>query len=214
MKKYGIIYADPPWEYKVYSDKGKGKSAERHYPTMTLKEICALPVGELAEQDCVLLMWTTIPVLRDAFSVISNWIENADFSATPVNYAMAAYKLNNTLTENGTVSRGVCTVSDDNFLTDVVERTKILRKEDGKIYFTEDEETWEELPEDVNVSMNCWCFPASFIDAAVQVAGLWGGIYSKMRERFFERNRFCLMKVQDGVIQVDEQKFKHGSFSY
>ena len=73
MKKYGIIYADPPWEYKVYSDKGKGKSAERHYPTMTLKEICALPVGELAEQDCVLLMWTTIPVLRDAFSVIEAW---------------------------------------------------------------------------------------------------------------------------------------------
>jgi hypothetical protein len=101
---------------------------------------------------------------RDAFSVISNWIDNADFTATPVNYAMAAYKLKNTLTENGTVSRGVCTVNDDNFLTDVVERTKILRKEDGKIYFTEDEETWEELPEDVNVSMNCWCFPASFID--------------------------------------------------
>ena len=52
----------------------------------------------------------------------------------------------------------------ENFLTDVVERTKILRKEDGKIYFTEDEENWVELPEDVNVSMNCWCFPASFID--------------------------------------------------
>ena len=99
-----------------------------------------------------------------AFNVISEWIENADFNTTPVNYAMAAYKLNNTLTENGTVSRGICSVNDDNFLTDVVERTKIIRKEDGKIYFTEDEENWVELPEEVNVSMNCWCFPASFID--------------------------------------------------
>ena len=74
MKKYNIIYADPPWEYKVYSDKGKGRSADKHYPTMPLKEICALPVGELAEKDCVLLMWTTIPLLlRDCFSVIESW---------------------------------------------------------------------------------------------------------------------------------------------
>lgn len=73
MKKYNIIYADPPWEYKVYSDKGKGRSADKHYPTMTLKEICALPIGELAENDCVLLMWTTIPLLRDCFSVIESW---------------------------------------------------------------------------------------------------------------------------------------------
>ena len=77
---------------------------------------------------------------------------------------MVGYKLHNTLTENGTVSRGVCDVNSDNFLTDVVERTKIIRKEDGKIYYTEDEENWVELPEEVNVSMNCWCFPASFID--------------------------------------------------
>lgn len=101
---------------------------------------------------------------RDAFNVISNWIDSADFNAIPVNYAMAAYKLNKTLTENGTVSRGICSVDEENFLTDVIERTKIIRKEDGKIYYTEDEENWVELPEEVNVSMNCWCFPASFID--------------------------------------------------
>ena len=73
MKKYNIIYADPPWEYKVYSEKGKGRSADKHYPTMPLKEICALPVGELAENDCVLLMWTTIPLLQKCFSVIEAW---------------------------------------------------------------------------------------------------------------------------------------------
>ena len=73
MKKYNIIYADPPWEYKVYSDKGKGRSADKHYPTMPLKKICALPVGELAENDCVLLMWTTVPLLQKCFSVIAAW---------------------------------------------------------------------------------------------------------------------------------------------
>ena len=52
---------------------------------------------------------------RDAFNVISQWIDKADFNAIPVNYAMAAYKLNNTLTENGTVSRGICSVNEENY---------------------------------------------------------------------------------------------------
>lgn len=47
MKKYSIIYADPPWRYKVYSKKGLGRSAESHYPTMELDDIRALPVGSL-----------------------------------------------------------------------------------------------------------------------------------------------------------------------
>lgn len=46
MKKYQIIYADPPWSYKVYSKKGLGRSAESHYPTMRIEDICALPVGD------------------------------------------------------------------------------------------------------------------------------------------------------------------------
>ena len=52
MKKYQIIYADPPWNYKVYSKKGLGRSAESHYPTMSIEDICALPVGNLADKDC------------------------------------------------------------------------------------------------------------------------------------------------------------------
>lgn len=73
MKKYSIIYADPPWQYKVYSKKGLGRSAESHYPTMELEDIQALPVGELADTDCVLFMWTTIPLLKDCFSVMKAW---------------------------------------------------------------------------------------------------------------------------------------------
>lgn len=73
MKKYSIIYADPPWRYKVYSKKGLGRSAESHYPTMELEDIQALPVGELADTDCVLFMWTTIPLLKDCFSVMKAW---------------------------------------------------------------------------------------------------------------------------------------------
>ena len=48
MKKYKVIYADPPWAYKVWSKKGAGRSAESHYPTMDIAAIKALPVEELA----------------------------------------------------------------------------------------------------------------------------------------------------------------------
>lgn len=73
MKKYNIIYADPPWQYKTYSKKGQGRSAESHYPTMELDKIKALSVAELAADDCVLFLWTTIPLLEDCFSVINAW---------------------------------------------------------------------------------------------------------------------------------------------
>lgn len=73
MKKYSIIYADPPWQYKTYSQKGQERSAESHYPTMELEAIQALPVAELAADDCVLFLWTTIPLLKDCFSVIQAW---------------------------------------------------------------------------------------------------------------------------------------------
>lgn len=39
QKKYSVIYADPPWQYKVYSKKGMGRSAESHYPTMTIEDL-------------------------------------------------------------------------------------------------------------------------------------------------------------------------------
>ena len=59
MKKYQIIYADPPWRYHVYSKKGMGRSAESHYPTMSVDDICALPVGDLADKNCVLFLWVS-----------------------------------------------------------------------------------------------------------------------------------------------------------
>ena len=73
MKKYGIIYADPPWHYRVYSKKGAGRSAESHYPTMTIEEIQALPVSELADKDCALFMWIIFPLLKESLSVLSAW---------------------------------------------------------------------------------------------------------------------------------------------
>ena len=73
MKKYKVIYADPPWAYKVWSKKGEGRSAESHYSTMDIAAIKALPVGELADKDCALVLWVTFPMLREAWGVMDAW---------------------------------------------------------------------------------------------------------------------------------------------
>jgi len=72
-KKYGVIYADPPWYFKTRSDKGKDKSPERHYPVLSLADICRLPVNTITEDNAVLLMWVCDPMLDQALEVINAW---------------------------------------------------------------------------------------------------------------------------------------------
>ena len=73
MKKYNIIYADPPWTYKVWTAKGGHKSASAHYQTMSLEDIKKLPVESIAADDSILFMWATYPNLLEAFEVIKSW---------------------------------------------------------------------------------------------------------------------------------------------
>lgn len=69
-KKYNIIYADPPWSY---NDKGCRGAAEAKYPTMTVDELKALPVMDIADNNCMLFMWATYPNLAGALEVIKSW---------------------------------------------------------------------------------------------------------------------------------------------
>ena len=80
-------------------------------------------------------------------------------------YVMVGYLLKNTVTENGTVARGVCEETADHFLTQVTERTKIEKGEPPR-YTEDDGQTWTELPGDTIVSMNMWGFNRSFLDEA------------------------------------------------
>lgn len=72
-KKYDVIYADPPWRFLTYSEKGKGRSAERHYPTMAKEEIQSLPVKRISAKDSVLFLWVTAPCLIEGLELIKAW---------------------------------------------------------------------------------------------------------------------------------------------
>jgi len=71
--QYRVIYADPPWRFATYSDKGKGRSAEAHYDCLTVDQIKAIPVRQWAADDAVLLLWATDPLLPRALEVIAAW---------------------------------------------------------------------------------------------------------------------------------------------
>lgn len=71
--RYPVIYADPPWRYENPPIGATSRAIENHYPTMTLAEICAMPVGELATEDAILYLWATAPKLQECFEVIDAW---------------------------------------------------------------------------------------------------------------------------------------------
>jgi N6-adenosine-specific RNA methylase IME4 len=73
MKKYQIIYADPPWSYKVWSKKGMGRSAESHYPTMNKIDIQNLPINKISDKNCILFLWVTAPCLIEGLELIDKW---------------------------------------------------------------------------------------------------------------------------------------------
>ena len=102
---------------------------------------------------------------REAFRIIYDYLVN-NMDDDKYRYAMVGYELKNTLTENGYVSRGVCSTDKDGYLADIAERTHIEKTENGA-KFTEDEgKTYTDIDAGSIVSMNMWGFSKSFIDEA------------------------------------------------
>ena len=100
---------------------------------------------------------------KDAFRVIFDYLCKAQDKNT-YDYCMVGYQLGNTVTEHGSVARGVCSVNAEGFLTDVVERTQI-EIYPGGIHFTEDGgKTWTDVDAEVPVSMNMWGYTPSFLE--------------------------------------------------
>lgn len=77
-RRYGVIYADPPWDYRgqlqhAGPDSGDTGGAIRHYGTITSADLAALPVCEIADDDCLLFLWATSPHLDQAIELGKAW---------------------------------------------------------------------------------------------------------------------------------------------
>ena len=72
-KVYDIIYADPPWYFKTYSDKGNNRSAMLHYNCLDIHDIYNLSVDRISNNDCILFLWVIDPMLPEAMEVIKKW---------------------------------------------------------------------------------------------------------------------------------------------
>lgn len=99
---------------------------------------------------------------REAFQIIYDFL-NSHQDGKKYQYVMVGYYLRNTLTENGHVARGVCSIDENGKLTGIVERTRIEKREEGAAFTEDDGKTWASLPEDCIVSMNMWGFTASML---------------------------------------------------
>ena len=102
---------------------------------------------------------------RTAFQKMYEFLSAA---TDPFDYCMVGYELGKTVTDNGSVARGVCSTDAQGNLTTITERTRI-EKYPGGIHFTEDGETWTDLPADTTVSMNFMGFMPSFLEEATEL---------------------------------------------
>ena len=97
---------------------------------------------------------------RDSFEVMGKWLAALPADSKNV-YSMVGFRVGNTLSESGTVSRGICETNENRLLTSVVERTKIMRRE-GEVQYLDDDEKWVSTPETTPVSMNFWGFTPDY----------------------------------------------------
>jgi UTP-glucose-1-phosphate uridylyltransferase len=99
---------------------------------------------------------------RESFQILADFLKSLENSRNV--YAMVGYRVGNTLSESGSVARGICSADEEGFLTSVVERTYIIRDTDGKIKYKEENENLTVTGENTPVSMNMWGFTPEYFE--------------------------------------------------
>ncbi len=174
-----VIKKENEQDFRRLIDEGAGKYMETMY---AFQELSDLPAGYSVPEGREKPWGTAHAVLAarnladgpiavinaddyygpGAFQTIYDFLENAR-DGEKYAYSMVGYDIENTLTENGFVSRGVCNVDEGGKLASITERTKIRWKEDEIVYTEDDGKTWEKLHRGTTVSMNFWGFTPSMM---------------------------------------------------
>lgn len=136
---------------------------------------------------------------KDAFVKAADFLNNECNANT---YAIIGYQLDKTLSEHGTVSRGVCQVDDNNNLVSINERTKIYKNPEGKVVY-EDNEQKIEVPANSSVSMNFWCFDPAVFE-------ITRSLFTQFVKANKENNKaeFFIPIIADEFIKEEENKIK------
>ena len=141
----------------------------------------------------------------EGYEEIYNYLLHHPDTPEMYEYAMVGYLLKNTVTENGSVARGVCTETASGYLHSVVERTKIIKGEKTPMYTEDDGETWHELCEDDIVSMNLWGFQKSYLEEA------WAGFPAFLDQALAEnplKGEYFLPTVVSNLLSQHKARVK------
>ena len=141
----------------------------------------------------------------EGFEEIYNYLLHHPDTPGMYEYAMVGYLLKNTVTEHGSVARGVCTETASGYLHSVVERTKIIQGDRCPQYTEDDGETWNDLCEDDIVSMNLWGFQRSYLQEA------WAGFPAFLDKALAEnplKAEYFLPAVVSGLLSQHKARVK------
>jgi len=173
-----VVFIIREYFAEEFRDRFDSKWSHKIKCTYVTQELHKVPEGATYREDrekpwgTAHAVWVAKDVINGPFAVInaddyygtSSFQVLADYltdESEADNYAVVAYYLKNTLSDHGTVNRGVCFQDENKHLTKVVECTKIARQEDGSIQYPEGE---VELVDDTLVSMNMWALKANYFD--------------------------------------------------
>ena len=214
-----IIKKENEQDFRALIDERSGKHLNIHYAFQDIADIpegCKIPEGRekpwgtghavLAARKLIDAPFAVINADdyygAGAFQSMYDFLDKAK-DDDKYRYSMVGYRLDKTLTENGHVARGICTVDDKNNLVSVVERTKIMRKGDAVAFTEDDGQTWTEVAGDTIVSMNFWGFTPDYFDYS-----------QKAFVRFLEehiaepKSEFYIPLMVDTLIKSGEAKVR------
>ncbi len=140
----------------------------------------------------------------EAFKLIFDFLIRTEPSDVPV-YGCVAYRIENTVTENGSVSRGVCRTDENGYLSEITERTNIEKREEGAAYSEDGGNTWTPLPEGTPVSMNFWGFTPDFLE---ELDARFPAFLEKGLRENPEKCEYFLPFVVDEVRSEEKAKVK------
>ena len=140
---------------------------------------------------------------KSAYKTIFNALNGAE-DTDKAEFCMVGYHLGNTVTDHGSVARGVCDVDENGYLTNIVERLRIEKYENG-IHFTEDGETWTDLTADTLVSMNMFGFTPSLLDA---LAAGFPEFLEKEVPQNPAKKEYLLPTIVNGLLHAGKARLK------